>query len=78
VGKEPYVRMWGRKGPGEARKGVPDVEDVEVEEEVVLETIFTFEAFEMVCFFYHSFVIEADSFSFVHRAEIRKRVPRAI
>ena len=57
-GEEMYVRKKkmrrkrrGRKGVGEAGEGVPDVEEVEEEEEeAVLETMFTFEAFEMVCF----------------------------
>jgi replication fork protection complex subunit Tof1/Swi1 len=56
-GEEMYVRKKKtkkrkRKGVGEGGEGVPDVEEVEVEEEheeVVLETMFTFEAFEMVC-----------------------------
>lgn len=54
-GEEMYVRKKkiskrkGKKGAGE-EDGVPDVEvaEVEEEEEVVLETMFTFEAFEMV------------------------------
>lgn len=55
-GEEMYVRKKkmrkrSRKGVGEAGEGVPDVEDVDEveEEEVVMETMFTFEAFEMVC-----------------------------
>lgn len=52
-GEEMYVRKRRvkrkRRGVGEAGEGVPDVEDEEVGEEVVLETMFTFEAFEMVC-----------------------------
>jgi replication fork protection complex subunit Tof1/Swi1 len=57
-GEEMYVRKKKarrrkRKGVGEGGEGVPDVEEdvgeEEEEEEVVLETMFTFEAFEMVC-----------------------------
>lgn len=49
--KKMKKRKKGGKGVGE-EEGVPDVEIVEVEsedEEVVLETMFTFEAFEAVC-----------------------------
>jgi len=61
-GEEMYVRKKktkkrGKKGGGE-EDGVPDVEVAEEEEdEVVHETMFTFEAFEMVgYFFFLSFV----------------------
>jgi replication fork protection complex subunit Tof1/Swi1 len=82
-GEEMYVRKKKtkkrkRKGVGEAGEGVPDVEEVEMEEEheeVVLETMFTFEAFEMVCFFSFllSFLSSILVSLFLYRLEIRKR-----
>lgn len=54
-GEEMYVRKKKgkkRKGKGKGKEGedgVPDEEMQEEEVEVVLETMFTFEAFEMVC-----------------------------
>lgn len=65
--EEMYVRKKkgkkSRKSKGGDEDGVPDVEVVEEdEEEVVLETMFTFEAFEMVCRFDFEITRSADLF----------------
>jgi hypothetical protein len=53
-GEEIYVREKKTKKRKWKGVGAPDIEEVGIEEEheeVVLETMFMFEAFEMVCFF---------------------------